>query len=284
MNIKITKLNFAASVLLGGAALLSPLAQADDKADAYKYGKEGIEAAKNKNWDKAIDLFQKAVKADPKEANNYNNLGLAYKGANKLDDAIKAFSGGIDAEATYAGYLNRGITYTTQEKYDKAIEDLDHAVKLNSDSVAAKRFRAFAYLQHKDYAKAVEDYNVVLKEKDDVTILDRRAFALWNLKEYDKAIDDFTKIIKEKPDAKEAYLDRSYVYELKKDYAKGIADCDKVLSLDPNNEDAKTRKARLEYAQKAGASPTPTPTARPRRTLPPDPEATPKKMRRPGGG
>ena len=175
----------------------------------------------------------------------------------------RPFPSGIEAEPNnYAGYLNRGIIYTTQEKYDKAIEDLDHAVKLNSDSVSAKRFRAFAYLQHKDYAKAVEDYNVVLKEKDDLAILDRRAFALWNLKEYDKAIADFSKIIKEKPDAKEAYLDRSYVYELKKDYAKGIADCDKVLSLDPNNEDAKTRKARLEYGQKTGASPTPTPTAR----------------------
>ena len=90
MKMKTLKLNSALGALLAGAFLLSPLAKADDKADAYKYGKEGIEAAKNKEWDKAIDLFQKAVKADPKEANNYNNLGLAYKGANKPDEAIKA--------------------------------------------------------------------------------------------------------------------------------------------------------------------------------------------------
>ena len=77
-----------------------------------------------------------------------------------------------------------------------------------------------------------------------VEILDRRAFALWNLKEYDKAIADFTKIVKEKPNDKAAYLDRSYVYELKGDLANGIADCDKVLSLDPKNEDATNRKAR----------------------------------------
>ena len=75
---------------------------------------------------------------------------------------------------------------------------------MNPDSIAAYRFRAFAYLQKKDYAKAVEDYNVVLKEKqDDDAILDRRAFALWNLKEYDKAIADFTQIIKDKPKDKE---------------------------------------------------------------------------------
>jgi tetratricopeptide (TPR) repeat protein len=100
------------------------------------------------------------------------------------------------------------------------------------------------------------------------------------MKEYDKAIEDFSKIIKDKPNDKEAYLDRSYVYELKGDYAKGIADCDKVLSLDPNNQDAKNRKARLEYQEKkANSTPTPTPTARPRRTLPPDETPTPHRKR-----
>ena len=88
---KTLKRHFLVSALLAGTYCLPLPARADDKADAYKYGKEGIEAAKNKEWDKAIDLFQKSVKADPKEANNYNNLGLAYKGAGKLDDAAQGF-------------------------------------------------------------------------------------------------------------------------------------------------------------------------------------------------
>ena len=171
-----------------------------------------------------------------------------------------------------AGYVNRGVVYTTQAKYDKAIQDLDKAISLKSDSIPAYRFRAFAYLQMKDYKKAVEDYNVVLKEKDDPAILDRRAFAYWNLKEYDKAIEDFSKIIKDKPKSKEGYLDRSYVYELQGDHDKGIADCNTVLSLDPKNEDATNRKALLEYQKKqASATPTPVPTVRPRRTLAPEP-------------
>ena len=39
-----------------------------------------------------------------------------------------------------SGYVNRGVVYTTQQKYDKAIEDLDKAIKLNPDSIAAYRF------------------------------------------------------------------------------------------------------------------------------------------------
>ena len=97
--------------------LLPAIALADPKSDAYQFGKDGIEAAKKKEWDKAIGLFQKAIKADPKEANNHNNLGLAYKGAGKMDDAIKAFSDAIEAEPnSSAGYVNRGVVYTTQQK------------------------------------------------------------------------------------------------------------------------------------------------------------------------
>ena len=129
-------LTVVASLFL--ALLLPAAALADDKADAYKYGKEGIEAAKNKQWEKAIDAFQKAVKAEPKEANNHNNLGLAYKGAGKMGEAIKAFSDAIEAEPNNStGYINRGVVYTSEKNYDKAIEDLEKAIKLKPDSNAA---------------------------------------------------------------------------------------------------------------------------------------------------
>ena len=49
-----------------------------------------------------------------------------------MDEAIKAFSDAIEAEPNNsAGYVNRGVVYTSQQKYDKAIEDLDKAIKLN---------------------------------------------------------------------------------------------------------------------------------------------------------
>src|SRR3954447_631026 len=121
--------------------LLPGIALGDAKSDAYQFAKEGIEAAKKKEWDKAVGLFQKAVKADPKEADNYNNLGLAYKGAGKMDEAVKAFSDAIEAEpSNSAAYVNRGVIYTTQQKNEQAIADLDKAIKLKSDSIAAYRF------------------------------------------------------------------------------------------------------------------------------------------------
>ena len=50
-----------------------------------------IEAAKKKEWDKAISLFQKAVRADPGEANNHNNLGLALLASGKPEESVTEF-------------------------------------------------------------------------------------------------------------------------------------------------------------------------------------------------
>src|SRR2546430_16591572 len=94
---KIPHRTFAAAFLFF-LTTLSITAFAEDKAQAYKFGKEGIEPAKNKQWDKAINNFEKAVKADPQEANNHNNLGLAYKGAGKLDQALRAFTDALAVE------------------------------------------------------------------------------------------------------------------------------------------------------------------------------------------
>lgn len=281
---KVLQTTIAAALAFALTMTLPAARGADNKAEAYKYGKEGVEAAKKKDWDKAIDAFRKATKADPTDPNNFNNLGLAYKSAGKLPEALKAFTDGLEAQDNASGYFNRGVVYVSMQQYEKAIQDFDSSLKLESNNVAAHRFRAFAYLQNKEYAKAVSDYGVVLEDKpNDPEILEREAFAYWNLKQYDKAIANYDKIIKLKPNDPQGYLQRSYVYELKGDLAKGIADCDKVLSLDPNNTDAKNRKARLEYQLKK-TSPTPTPTARPRRTLPPELTPTPRKMRHPGGG
>src|SRR5215471_18317511 len=89
--------NFLLAGLLPALAFAA-VANADEKSEAYKYAVEAREAAKKQQWDKAIDLFKKAAKVDPKDANNHNNLGLAYKSAGKLDEAAKAFSEALEVD------------------------------------------------------------------------------------------------------------------------------------------------------------------------------------------
>ena len=90
------------------------------------------------------------------------------------------------------------------------------------------------------------------------------------IQEYDKALADYSELIKLKP-SEVRYLNyRAYIYELKNDLQNSLADTENILKLDPNNQDAKARKQRLEQkiAERAPLtppprSPTPTPAHSP---------------------
>jgi hypothetical protein len=59
---------------------------------------------------------------------------------------------------------------------------------------------------------------------------------------------------------------RAYIYELKNDLQNSLAENEKILKLDPNNQDAKARKQRLEQkiAERTPLTPPPrSPTASP---------------------
>ena len=75
--------------------------------------------------------------------------------------------------------------------------------------------------------------------------------------DYDKALADYSEAIKLKPKEVRYYLLRSYIYETKNDIKSSMADTEAALKLDPNNQEAKSRKSRLETIQSLNAPPSP---------------------------
>jgi tetratricopeptide (TPR) repeat protein len=64
-----------------------------------------------------------------------------------------------------------------------------------------------------------------------------------------KSIEDFNEALKLAPNFAEAYLDRGYAYYRLREYDRGIADCTKVISLEPDNKVAYTYRG-LMWARK----------------------------------
>jgi tetratricopeptide (TPR) repeat protein len=87
------------------------------------------------------------------------------------------------------------------------------------------------------------------------------------LRDYDKALADYSEVIKLKPNEVRYYNYRGYIYEVKDDLQNSMADTEKALKLDPNNQEAKGRKQRLEQKLAERVPLTPPP---------PSPAASPK--------
>jgi tetratricopeptide (TPR) repeat protein len=202
--------------------------------EAARLSREGVEAAKAKDWNKAVESFRRAVQVEPQDKKNSDNLAIAL--------------------------LQRATAFVSQRNYDAAINDLNEALKLKGDDAATRRYRAYAYLSKGDWNNALQDYTAVLKEvKNDPEAYERRAYVEMQLKELDKALADYSEAIKLKPNEPKYYQLRAFILQTKGDLKGALADTNKLLQLDPNNTNAQQMKKFLEAKLSAPPPPVATP-------------------------
>src|SRR5437773_7606434 len=133
--------------------------------------------------------------------------------------------------------------------------------KYGDELSAVYQQRGYAAANDQRYGDAINDYNEALKltPQDAARIHEQRAAVEMKIQDYEKALGDYSELIKLKPNDVRYLNYRAYIYELKNDLQNSMADTETILKLDPNNQDAKTRKQRLEQkiAQRTPLTPPP---------------------------
>src|SRR4029453_14639475 len=135
---------------------VSQVGQAAEKnnPEANRLAREGVEAAKSQDFDKAVDLLKKTNAMDK-----------------KYGDELSAV------------YQQRAYAAATDQRYGDAINDYNEALKLTPQSTARiHEQRAAAERNIRDYEKALADYSELIKQKpDDIKYLSYRAY-IYELK------------------------------------------------------------------------------------------------------
>ena len=150
------KRSFAFVLITSLALFSSQVCQAAEKKnpEANKLAREGAEAAKSQDWDKAVDLLKKATAMDHKYADELS-----------------------------AVYQQRGYAAANDQKYGDAINDYNEALKLTPQSaVRIHEQRAAVEMKIQDYDKALADYSELIKQKpNEIKYLSYRAY-IYELK------------------------------------------------------------------------------------------------------
>lgn len=90
--------------------------------DPGGHSARGVEFAKKKEYDKAVEEFTKAIEAEPQDAKNYFNRATAYRGLNKFTEAFADYSKAIELDPkNTAGYVGRGEVLLQQKQLDNAL-------------------------------------------------------------------------------------------------------------------------------------------------------------------
>ena len=157
--------------------------------------------------------------------------------------------------------------------FDKAVDllrkasNLDH--KYTPDLAIAYERRGYALVKNQQFQDAVQDYTEAIKIKsNEPRLYEGRASAEMKIYAYDKALADYAELIKLKPKEVRYFNFRAYIYEAKEDNQNAMAETENALKIDPNNQEAKERKQRLERKE-AEKMPTPPPnTPAPKKSPP----------------
>lgn len=176
-------------------------------------------------------------------------LSLNNKGKHSLE--ITEYSKAIDLAPNNAtAYYNRGNAYSNSGKYQKAIEDYNHAIRLNPDIDNAATYfnRGNAYFDSGKYQKAIEDYNQVIRlNPNNDSAYCNRADIFTKFGEHQQAIENYDKAIRLNPNNANAYLIRGENYRVLGQYKRAIKDYNQAIRFDPNNSQSYSGRGLVYY-------------------------------------
>ncbi len=185
------------------------------------------------------------------EAEMYCGLGYHYAHADNYDRAIRDLNQAIKLSPKYTeAYNNRGLTYSSKGEYDLAIRDLDKTIELNPSYAEAYSNRGVTYLAKGDYDRAIRDFDQAIALNPAYAhAYNNRGIAYGSKGEYDRAIRDLNKAIELNPRLADAYNNRGMAYGRKGEYDQAIRDLNEAIELNPGNAEAYNNRG-MAYGSK----------------------------------
>lgn len=175
------------------------------------------------NFDKAIQLLEKAIEINPSFGGAYNQLGLIYLSQRKADEALAEFQKAIRANPFNANaHINLGYALISKGRYQEALDESKKAVKLGGATAEVLNNIGYTYWKLGQPEKAIEELRKSIKI--DPRFMDPHLnlgqFYLLNHR-LDEALSEFQEAAGLKPDYSPIYyyLGVTYAYRGLKDKA-----------------------------------------------------------------
>jgi tetratricopeptide (TPR) repeat protein len=166
----------------------------------------------------AVPRCSRGVDINPRSAEAYAFLALAYDRNNEFDKAIAAAQRAVDLDPTYAeGYAFLAEAYADNAPFEKRnLETAQKAIQLNSKSGFAQRNLGWVYETEGDYRQAALAYQ---------------------------------KATEVAPTMSYFYIDLCRAQKIRQLPNEAVAACQKATEMDPQNPDTFDRLGQLYYDQ-----------------------------------
>jgi tetratricopeptide (TPR) repeat protein len=216
------------------------------------YTNRGTAYDSHRDYARAIEDHNEAIRLNPNNPTAYYNRGTAYDNKGDYDLAIRDYSEAIRLKPDFAfAYIGRGVTYASKRDYDRAIEDYDEAIRLNPKVESAFENRGVSHGMEGDDDRAIQDYNEAIRlDPKELAAHFGRGLAHSNEGDEDLAIQDFNEVIRLQPKYALAYEKRGDAYFFQSNLTEAIANFEDAISAAPSSNAAVYASLMLHLAMK----------------------------------
>jgi tetratricopeptide (TPR) repeat protein len=174
------KTSFALCLVTAVGLSIANAAQQEGNPQAAKMARDAAQAAKDQDWNKAIDGFHKAAEMDRKYTANlvvaYQQRAYAYTNDQRFQDALNDLNEAIRIKPDARAYELRAAVEMKINDYDKALADYAEAGKTNPGEIKYRNYRAYIYEMRGDLDNATAENDAALKiNGKNKEALDRKA-------------------------------------------------------------------------------------------------------------
>jgi tetratricopeptide (TPR) repeat protein len=166
-----------------------------------------------------------------------SNRGLAYARKADYERAIEDLSEALRLEPSYSiAFLDRGGVYASKGDYDRAIQDFNQALLYDPKNAYAYYGRGYAYRSKEDYERAIQDYDagIQLDPKNAEAVSDR-GYVYARKGDDDRAIQDYSEAIRLEPRNTLAFIRRGSAYYRKEDFKRAVQEYEEAIKVDPKD-------------------------------------------------
>jgi len=190
-----------------------------------------------RDYDKAIEVLNSAVEADPDNVGAINVRGLAHERKGEDDLALADYNLAIQKRPNFGfAYNNRGTIQLRRGALQSALDDFSVSIKFTPRFLLGWTNRARVRTMLKDYDGAIADFAEA--EKIDPTaqqVIGNRCITYGLMGKFDQAFADCNALVEKQPKNAFALNNRADVYMMKGDVDAALKDYNTVIQLYPNS-------------------------------------------------
>ena len=245
-------------------------ALAIDPKYVYSWNRRGSTLANLERYEEALESYDQALAIDPKYVYAWDSRGDTLANLERYEEALESYDQALAIDPKYVYSWNRrGSILDDLERYEEALKSYDQALAIDSEDIYAWRGKGIVFYKLSKFSEAYSCFEKVGRiDPDDEESFNNQGYLL--LIEYSygelpvfgkpllirrnqytgaasesnlvsptrcrKSLDFLSRAVTLNPNFALAWANQIFPAYYMHDYEFALYSCDKVLDLDPGNE------------------------------------------------